>query len=472
MLTNERPPLTIAEAARLIEAGKLSPVELVQDCLGRIDALDGTYHAFITVLHDAAMSAARKAQAEIEAGDYRGPLHGIPIGLKDIYQTVGVTTTAHSRVAADHVPEEDATTTALLAASGAVNLGKLATWEFAIGGPSFDLPWPPAGNPWNPEHDPGGSSSGTGTAVAAGMVLGGMGSDTGGSIRFPAALCGIAGIKPSYGRVSRTGVMPLSFSLDHAGPMAWTSEDCALMLQAIAGHDPRDPASADVPVPDYRAALDGRMTGLRVGMLRQFYEVDAPAEPEVACAVEDSVAVFRDLGAEIVEVPPLSPMADYLAAAFLISRTEAFSIHEDGLRRTPELYGDYARARMCVGALVSGADYMQALRRRRELCVELAEVMREIDLLILPTTPTTAPKLGGYGRHFNFDRPLYTGPFNLTGSPAMSVCCGFGDGQLPIGMQIVGRPFAEATVLRAGDAYERATRWRQTRPEVAALVAA
>ena len=470
MLSN-RPPLTIAEAAKLIEAGQLSPVELTEDCLRRIAALDGTYHAFIEVLREPALAAARAAEAEIAGGTYRGPLHGIPVGLKDIYETKGVRTTGHSKVAADHVPTEDATTTAMLDRSGAVNLGKLATWEFAIGGPSFDLPWPPSANPWNAAHDPGGSSSGTGTAVATGMVLGGMGSDTGGSIRFPASLCGLAGIKASYGRVSRAGVMPLSFSLDHAGPMAWTTEDCALMLQVLAGHDPRDPASADVPVPDYRAALDGRMTGLRVGVLRQWYETDAPADAEVAAAVEDSLAVFRDLGAEVVDAPPISPMQDYLAAAFLISRSEAYAIHEDTLKRTPELYGDYARARMTVGALVTGADYVQALRRRRELCVELAGAMREIDLLVLPSTPTTAPKLGGYGRHFNFDRPLYTGPFNLTGSPALSVCCGFGAGHLPIGLQIVGRPFAEAEVMRAGDAYERATRWRAVRPDAAMLAA-
>lgn len=472
MLTNQQKPLTIAEAARLIESGQLSPVELTEDCLRRISALDSTYHAFIEVLREPALAAARTAETEITAGRYRGPLHGIPIGLKDIYETKGVHTTGHSRVTADYVPDEDATTTALLNKSGAVNLGKLATWEFAIGGPSFDLPWPPAANPWNAAHDPGGSSSGTGAAVATGMILGGMGSDTGGSIRFPAALCGTAGIKASYGRVSRAGVMPLSFSLDHAGPLAWTTEDCTLMLQVLAGHDPRDPASANVPVPDYHAALDGRMTGLRVGVLRQFYEVDAPADAEVTAALEDTLAVFRDLGAKVVDAPPLSPMADYLAAAFLISRSEAYSIHEDTLRRTPDLYGDYARARMTVGALISGADYVQALRRRRELCLEMAEAMREVDLLILPTLPTTAPQLGGYGKHFNFDRPLYTAPFNLTGSPALSVCCGYGAGHLPIGLQVVGRPFDEATVLRAGDAYERATQWRDTRPNATMILTA
>jgi aspartyl-tRNA(Asn)/glutamyl-tRNA(Gln) amidotransferase subunit A len=470
MLSNET-PMTIAEAARLIETRQISPVALVEECLRVIDALDPTYHAFIEVLRESALEAAHAAEAEIAAGRYRGPMHGVPIGLKDIYETKGVRTTGHSRVAADHVPAEDATTTAKLAEAGAINLGKLATWEFAIGGPSFDLPWPPSGNPWNPAHDPGGSSSGTGTAVATGMVLGGMGSDTGGSIRFPASLCGIAGIKPTYGLVSRAGVMPLSFSLDHAGPMAWTTEDCALMLQALAGHDPRDPASADVPIPDYRAALTGDLKGLRVGVLRQFYEIDAPADADVAAAMEAAVAALRDLGAEVVEAPKLSPMMDYLAAAFLISRSEAFAIHEETLKAAPELYGAVARERMLVGAFVTAADYVQAMRRRRELCAEFAAAMAEVDLMVLPATPTAAPELGGYGTHFNFDRPLYTTPFNLTGSPALSVCMGFSATGLPFGLQIVGRPFAEAAVLRAGDAYERATAWRNARPKPMAAAA-
>ncbi|SEA39300.1 amidase [Rubrimonas cliftonensis] len=470
MLPNDR-PLTIAEAADLIRDGKLSPVGLVEDCLRRIDALDGTYHAFIEVLREPALAAARAAEAEIAAGRWRGPMHGVPIGLKDIYETKGVRTTGHSRVAADYVPTEDATTTAMLEASGAINLGKLATWEFAIGGPSFDLPWPPAGNPWRHDHDPGGSSSGTGTAVATGMVLGGMGSDTGGSIRFPAALCGIAGIKPTYGRVSRAGVMPLSFSLDHAGPMAWTVEDCAIMMQALAGHDPRDPASAELPVPDYRAALTGDAKGLRVGVLRQFYETDAPADADCAAAFDAALAALADLGATVVELPALSPMQDYLAAAFLISRSEAFAIHEETLRASPGLYGEVARERMLMGALVTGADYVQAMRRRRELCVEFAAAMRGVDVVALPTLPTAAPKLGAYGKHFTIDRPLYTTPFNLTGSPALSVCDGFSAEGLPFGLQIVGHPFDEATVMRVGDAYEKATQWRGMRPEPLAMAA-
>ena len=250
--------LTIAEAARLIEKRELSPVELVDSRLDRIARLDGRLHSFIRVLADAARAEARAAETEIAAGKYRGPLHGIPIGLKDIYETAGVATTGHSKVMQDHVPQADAFSVRRLRAAGAIVVGKLATHEFALGGPSFDLPWPPARNPWDTSRFTGGSSSGTGAAVAAGLVLGGTGSDTGGSIRGPAAYCGLAGIKPTYGLISRMGILPLAFSLDHAGPLAWTAEDCAIMLQAMAGHDPADPASADHPIPDYRAALQRR----------------------------------------------------------------------------------------------------------------------------------------------------------------------------------------------------------------------
>src|SRR5712671_471275 len=269
--------LTIAEAARLIEQRELSPVELVDSRLARIEKLDGQLHSFIRVLADQARADARAAEGEIAAGKYRGPLHGIPIGLKDIYETAGVATTGHSKVMQDHVPKADAFSVAKLKAAGAIVMGKLATHEFAFGGPSFDLPWPPARNPWDTTRFTGGSSSGTGAAVAAGLVLGGTGSDTGGSIRGPAAFCGLAGLKPSYGRISRAGILPLAFSLDHAGPMAWTAEDCAIMLQAMAGHDPADPASANRPVPDYRTALSGNVKGLRIGLIGHFYETDNPA---------------------------------------------------------------------------------------------------------------------------------------------------------------------------------------------------
>jgi len=470
-MSQQSTPLTIAEAARLLQQRQVSPVELVTDCLDRIQALDGTYHAFIEVLADAALAEARQAQEEIAAGRYRGPLHGIPIGLKDIYETRGVRTTGHSRVCSDYIPQADATTTALLAQAGAINLGKLSTWEFAIGGPSFDLPWPPAVNPWNPERDPGGSSSGTGTAVALGMVLGGMGSDTGGSIRFPAAMCGIAGIKPTYGRVSRAGVLPLSFSFDHAGPMAGTAEDCALMLQVLAGHDPRDPASAKVAVPNYAAGLSGDLKGMRIGVLRQFYEQDSPADADVLQALDDALMVLKDLGATLVEMPRISPMQDYLAAAFVMSRSEAYAIHEQVMQQQPELFGSHARQRILMGGMFTAADYVQAMRRRHELVAEFSRAMADVDLVVLPTVPTAAPVMGAITAHSMVEKPLYTTPFNLTGSPAMSVCSGFNTDHMPLSLQIVGKPFDEVSVLRAGDAYERATQWRHVVPDLEAAAA-
>jgi aspartyl-tRNA(Asn)/glutamyl-tRNA(Gln) amidotransferase subunit A len=308
--------LTVAEAASLIAAKQLSPVELTRAYLDRIERLNGTLHAYVRVLHDQALTAARMATEEISAGHYRGPLHGVPIGLKDIYDTAGVPTEGGSKLCLGRIPASDATTTTLLKKAGAILLGKLTTWEFAIGGTAFDTPFPPARNPWNVERDPAGSSSGSGAAVAAGLCAAAMGSDTGGSIRWPAAWCGLAGLKPSYGRVSRAGIMPLSFSLDHAGPLTWTVEDAAIMLQAVAGHDPRDPASADRPVPDFRAALAApELRGIRLGVARSMFERDCVASDETRAAFDRSVEVLRGLGASVTEVE-LPPLALYGAAAY------------------------------------------------------------------------------------------------------------------------------------------------------------
>src|SRR6266849_2325240 len=299
--------LTIAEAARLIEKRKLSPVELVDSRLDRIARLDGRLNSFIRVLAEEARRDARAAEAEIAAGRYRGPLHGIPIGLKDIYETAGVATTGHSKVMQDHVPQADAFTVKRLREAGAIVMGKLATHEFALGGPSFDLPWPPARNPWNTQHFTGGSSSGTGAAVAAGLILGGTGSDTGGSIRGPAAYCGLAGLKPTYGLISRKGILPLAFSLDHAGPLAWTAEDNAIILQAMAGHDPADPASADRAIPDYRAALRGDVKGLRLGLVRHFYERDNEVNAATRAGIDAAAQTLVSLGCEVRDLT-LSPL--------------------------------------------------------------------------------------------------------------------------------------------------------------------
>ncbi|HZK89247.1 MAG TPA: amidase [Stellaceae bacterium] len=455
--------LTIAEAATLIEKRELSPVELTQSRLDRIEKLDGQLHSFIRVLPDEARAAARAAEAEIAAGRYRGPLHGIPIGLKDIYETKGIPTTGHSKVMQNHVPAADAFSVAKLKDAGCVVMGKLATHEFAFGGPSFDLPWPPARNPWDTTRFTGGSSSGTGAAVPAGLVLGGTGSDTGGSIRGPAAYCGLAGIKPSYGLVSRAGILPLAFSLDHAGPMAWTAEDCAIMLQAMAGHDPADPASANRPIPDYRKALSGDVKGLRIGLIRHFYTTDNKADATTRDAIDSAAKKFAEMGAEVREIT-LSPLAEWAACGVLIMMTEAYAIHEANLRTRFTDFGEIFRDRMALAGLWTAADYVQATRRRRELVDELDRAMATLDLVMTAAAPSEAPKIDEVPKFAIMERPSLTMPFNVTGSPAMAVCCGFTEAGLPLSFQVVGRRFADATVLRAADAYERATPWRARRP--------
>jgi aspartyl-tRNA(Asn)/glutamyl-tRNA(Gln) amidotransferase subunit A len=457
--------LTIAEAGALIGKRELSPVELIESRLARIERLDDKLHSFIRVLREPALAAARAAEAEIMAGNYRGPLHGIPIGLKDIYETKGVPTTGHSKILIDHVPRQDATSVRLLTDAGAIVLGKLATHEFALGGPSFDLPWPPARNPWNTSRFTGGSSSGTGAAVAAGLVLGGTGSDTGGSIRGPAAFCGLAGLKPSYGRISRVGILPLAFSLDHAGPMAWTAEDCAIMLQAMAGHDPADPASADRAVPDYRAALSGDIKGLRIGLIRHFYENDNPADEATRQGIAAAVKVFEGLGCSVRKLR-LSPLAEWAACGVMIMLSEAYAIHQATLRERFGDYGEMFRDRMALAALVSAGDYVQAVRRRRELAAEFATAMADLDLVITAAAPGEAPAIDAVGKFSTFERPMLTMPFNVTGTPAMSVCCGYSAARLPLAFQLAGKPYDELTVLRAAHAYERATPWRSVRPQL------
>lgn len=451
--------LTIAESAELIKSRKLSPVDLATHAFARIKAVDAKLNSHLLVLEEQGMNAARAAETEIAGGHYRGPLHGIPIGLKDIYNTAGIRTTAHSAVLADHVPAEDATTVVKLREAGAIFTGKLATWEFAIGGTSLDLPWPPARNPWNIAHDPAGSSSGSAAAVAAGLCLGAMGSDTGGSIRGPAAWCGIAGLKPTYGLVSKAGVLPLSYALDHAGPMCWNAADCALMMQVLAGPDASDPCSAMVEAPDF-SDMSSPIAGLRVGVVRHFFETDLPCAPDVAAAFEESLAVLRALGCVVSDVT-IAPWSAYGAAAGQISRAEGYSIHEHWLHTVPEKYGAIGRQRLSAGAFVRGVDYVNAQRERARLIADLAKTMQSVDVLVFPGARTVAPKLAS-------DRSLggafYNRAFNLTGSPALSVCNGYSPEGLPYALQIVGRPFEDPLVLRVGAQYENATSWRQTRP--------
>jgi aspartyl-tRNA(Asn)/glutamyl-tRNA(Gln) amidotransferase subunit A len=457
---------SIAEAARQIADRTLSPVELTQACLARAERLDPVLHAFIRQTPERAMAEARAAEARVMRGESRGPLEGIPFAHKDIYETAGLPTTAHSAVLKDHVPKADAFTVRRLAEAGVVMLGKLATHEFAFGGPSFDLPWPPARNPWNPDHFPAGSSSGTGAAVAAGMVLGGTGSDTGGSIRGPAALCGIVGIKPTYGRCSRAGVLPLAQTLDHTGPMAWTVEDCAILLQAMAGHDPADPASADVPVPDYRAGIGRGVKGLRIGVVRHFHEQDNPASPATLQGIEAAAAFFQAEGATLrdVTLPPLQAFGD---CGWIILLAEAWAVHEAWMRRDPSLYGELLRDRLVLGALLTAGDYLAAQKKRLELTARTAAAAAGVDILLTAAAPAEAPRIEAVPKWGLLEKPNFTIPFNVTGWPGLTLCTGFGAGGLPVAMQLVARPFQEALLFQAGDHYERAHPWRGRRPELA-----
>jgi aspartyl-tRNA(Asn)/glutamyl-tRNA(Gln) amidotransferase subunit A len=459
---SDLPFLTIAEAARLIATHKLSPVELAEACLSRIAALDHLLDSFVTLTAARARAEAKAAEASIMAGGPRSPMHGVPYCLKDIYDTAGIRTTGMSKLLADNVPTRDSLCQEKLAAAGGVLLGKNATWEFAHGGPSWDVLFPPARNPWNRDHSPAGSSSGSAAAVAAGFSPATLGTDTGGSIRSPAAACGIAGLKPTYGLVSRRGVIPNCFSHDHAGPLAWTTEDVAILLQVIAGHDPEDPGSADVPIPDYAAALTGEVKGLTIGVPVNWLDDEAPPTAPTKAAFEAALDVFRGLGASVrpVTLPPLQQFDD---AKKIIAVVELFTIHAADLRTRPELFGASLRYRIIAGGLVRAEEYVQAMRLRTDLARAMQAVMADVDLLMLPTGEP-AGKLEPVPPSSLFTRTSFTAPFNVGGNPALSMCNGYAANGMPFSLQIVGRLFDECTVLRAGDAYEKATPWRDRRP--------
>lgn len=451
--------ITATEAGALFRSGELSPVELTRAYLDRIAALDTRLDAYVTVTADTALAEARAAEAAILAGDDR-PLLGVPVAYKDLYTTAGVRTTAGSLIHEDWVPDTTATTVEKLGAAGMVMLGKLTTNEFAFGLTPLDWPLPPAKNPWNTDHIPGGSSSGSGSALAAGLTVGALGTDTGGSIRNPATFCGVAGLKPTYGRCSRAGVVTLSWSLDHAGPMARSCSDLALMLGAMAGYDPKDPASVNVLVEDYTAGLGKSLAGVRVGVLRSWYEPDTA--PEVAAAVGGALDVLRALGAVVSNVT--LPSIEFAKSTAVIIQSEAYSYHAADLAKTPEKYAPQLRDRLMLGGVYLAEEYVQAQRARAILKEETATLLREVDLLVTPTAPKTAPTFEtayseGYRRG-----AAYTSLFNMTGLPALSVPCGFDPAGLPIGLQIAGRPFAEGLVLRAGHAYQGATDWHHRHP--------
>ncbi len=441
--------LRIAEASRQIAAKQLSPVELTRAYLEHIEALDTKLHAFITVTADLAMESARAAERDIVSQRQRSPMHGIPFALKDIYDTA----------------EANVACTERLLDAGGILLGKLATHEYATGGPSYDLPWPPANNPWLLDRFPGGSSSGAGAAVAAGLAPGAMGSDSGGSVRLPAAYCGLAGIKPTFGRVSKRGILPLSWSLDNAGPLTWTVEDCAIMLQIIAGHDPLDSSSANYPVVDYRAGLNDGIAGMRIGLVRHFYERDATATPSVLNAMNAAVGVLQDLGAEVVDVE-LPSLDLYQACNRIITMSEAFTIHEHSLINQPGDYGAVTRYRILPGAMIPAAEYLAALRQQRECTEQTLAVLDTVDVLLTATTYGPAPVQAAMRAESNFSQPPLTNPFNLTQLPALTICNGYSTEGLPLAMQIAGRRFDEATCFRVAQAYEQATPWRDRRPQL------
>jgi aspartyl-tRNA(Asn)/glutamyl-tRNA(Gln) amidotransferase subunit A len=462
---------TIAEAAKLIGERKLSPVELTEMCLARVAAFEPDLHAFVTVTAERALADAKRAEAEIMAEGPKSALHGIPIGLKDIIDTKGILTSCQSAHNIDNIPDKDATCATALAAAGTVLMGKLTTHEFADGGPSFDNPWPPSRNPWDTARFTAGSSSGTGAAVAAGLILGGLGTDTGGSIRGPAALCGIVGLKATYGLVSRSGVAPAAYSLDHIGPMAWTAEDCAIMLQALAGYDPADPASANRPVPDYTAGLKKSPKGLKIGVLRRWHEIDRPVADAVRTGIESAIAAYKDMGAEIIEID-VSPMQDYTAAGFFISTAERGAAYERMMQLNPEKFGQRYRDRLIFASFVTSMDYVQAMRKRRELMAEMAAAMAGVDVVLTAGNPDEAPLIDKVPRWDNLDKPNFTMAFNLTGMPAICLPSGFGPNGMPVSIQLAAKPFHEATLLHAAHAFEMATPWRDRRPDLVGMKAA
>ncbi len=459
--------LTLAAAADAIRSRRLSPVELTEAYLARIERLEPRLNAYITVTAGRGREDARRAEAEVAAGEYRGPLHGIPFGLKDLFETAGIRTTAGSKILGDHVPAADGTVAARLRAAGAVLLGKQNLHEFAYGATSENPHYGPVHNPWALDHIPGGSSGGSAAAIVARTALATMGTDTAGSIRIPAALSGCVGLKPTRGRVSKRGVIPLSWTLDHAGPITRTVEDAAIVLEAVSGYDPGDSSSVRIPVPSYRDGIGGGGKGLRIGVPRAFYF--DPLHDEVRAAVEAAIQVFRDLGGTVRDVDGLD-FEPFVEARVLVQRAEAQHYHERWFRERPGDYGASVAERLAART-PGGLELVAAHRALAAYTESVRSVLEEVDLLLTPTMAGPAPKIGAgaldCGRE---SMPVGVGlvrltqPFNATGLPALSVPCGFTRDGLPIGLQLAGRDFDEATVLRAGHAYEQATEWHLRRP--------
>jgi amidase len=458
---------TLTEVAELINKKEVSPVELTQAMLDRISAVDGKLYSYITVASDLALQQARAAEQEIVKGMYRGPLHGMPIAVKDLCYTKGIRTTCASKILANWVPDYNAAVVEKLNAAGAVLLGKLGMTEFALAGyhPSVH---PPV-NPWNPERWPGASSSGSGVATAASLCFGSLGSDTGGSIRFPSAACGIVGVKPTYGKVSRYGVFPLGESLDHIGPMTRSVADAAVMLRAIAGFDPKDPTTRRVTVRDYLDTVYNGVKGIRIGVDEAYCTTGA--DPQVSKAVLATTAVFKDLGASIQEVK-VSGIEEAADAWYTICAAETAAAHEQFYPSRADDYGPTFRAFLAEGAKIRGIDYAKAHVTRQAVRRMLDDLLQKVDLLLCPSAPVIPMLLKDFPPNAVLTRAdtpgllRHTGPFDLTGSPTISVPCGFSTEGLPLSLQLIGRHDEEGLVMQAGHAYEQATGWHKRRPAV------
>ncbi|MDG1969944.1 MAG: amidase [Paracoccaceae bacterium] len=457
--------LSLRDVAAKIKAKDVSPVEVTQACLDRAAATEPKLSAFSCLLADSALAEAKAAEAEIAAGNWRGELHGVPVGIKELYDVKGAPTTSSSEVRANWTATSDCASVAQLRDAGTVILGKTHTHEFAYG-----IVTPKSRNPWGEDHSPGVSSGGSGASVAAGSTYMSMGSDTGGSIRIPAAVCGVVGLKPTFGRCSRAGVTSLSWSLDHVGPLTRTVGDAAVCLNALAGYDPRDPGSIDIPTQDYTSALGGDVKGLRIGVPTNYY-FDA-IDPEVEAVVRAAIDKLASEGAIISEVK-IPYAAQVMAVEFAICLPEASEYHRQMLRANPDLYEDDVRTFLEAGEMVPATKYLQALRVRQLMQREWAKMYERIDVLIAPSVPATAAPTGIEAMTLGgVEMPLsavYVGlsaPANITGMPALAVPCGFSSGNLPISFQAIARPFDEATVLRVGDAYQRMTDWGQRKPPV------
>ena len=454
--------LTLAEVASLVRRKEASPVELVEGYLRRIEALNPSLNAYITVAADEAMRSARQAEDDVARGLDLGPLHGVPLAIKDLFATRGLRTTGGSKILADWVPDEDAYVVTRLRQAGAILLGKLNMHEWAVGATTINPHFGATANPWDTTRIPGGSSGGSAVAVAAALCAGSLGSDTAGSIREPSSLCGTVGLKPTYGLVSLRGVLPLSWSLDHVGPMTRTVEDAALLMEVIAGYDPQDPSSVDRPVVEYRDALRGDVRGLRLGLPRNYFFDEA--DPEVVAAVRRAASLLEAEGAHVVEVE-VPGVEQAFAVGLPVLVAEAAAYHEKYLQERPGDYGEDALALLRGGQAQTAVDYIKAQRARIEFRQGFEALFTRIDVLLTPTTPITAPTI----EQCRVEPPTFalihcTSPFNLAGLPALSVPCGLSEAGLPIGLQIAGRHFDEATVLRVGAAYEQASGWRGRLP--------